>query len=156
MLSKKIVSLGACVLLLFSNSAPAFAANVVSPSVSSPPITVFFVYTNRASSTLSISNGKASIRGYVQKSPSGKNIELTSTLEGQPLYFIIWKDMRNINEMANILLCAFIMCATLLIYNVLIRGKSLSDMDWGILFVMLIVSIGTNICIAAISKKKNK
>jgi hypothetical protein len=56
----------------------------------------------------------------------------------------------------NILLCAFIMCATLLIYNVLIRGISLSDMDWGTLFVMLIVSIGTNICIAAICKKKNK
>jgi hypothetical protein len=42
---------------------------------------MFFVYTNKASSTLNISNGKATIRGYVQKTPSGKRIELTSTLE---------------------------------------------------------------------------
>ena len=81
MLSKKIISFGMSILLMSSISALAFAANVVPVSVSSPLMTVFFVYTNRASSTLSISNGKASIRGYVQKAPSGKNIELTSTLE---------------------------------------------------------------------------
>lgn len=80
MLSKKIVSLGMSVLLMSSISAPAFAANAVPPSVSSPPI-MFFVYTNKASSTLNIANGKATIRGYVQKVPSGKRIELTSTLE---------------------------------------------------------------------------
>jgi len=81
MLSKKIISFGMSILLMSSISAPAFAANVVHPSASSLPITVFFVYTNRASSTLSISNGKASIRGYVQRTPSGKNIKLTSILE---------------------------------------------------------------------------
>lgn len=68
-------------MLMASISIPAFAANGTQPSVPSSPITVFFVYTNKASSTLSISNGKANIRGYVQKTPSGKNIELTSTLE---------------------------------------------------------------------------
>ena len=78
---KKIISLGTSFMLMFSISAPAFAANVVPTSVSYPHMTAFFVYTNRASSTLSISNGKASIRGYVQKAPSGKNIELTSALE---------------------------------------------------------------------------
>jgi hypothetical protein len=64
MLSKKIISFGMSILLMSSISALAFAANVVPVSVSSPLMTVFFVYTNRASSTLSISNGKASIRGY--------------------------------------------------------------------------------------------
>ena len=81
MLSKKIVSLGMSILLMASISVPAFAANVTQLSGSSPPITVFFVYTNKASSTLNISNGKANIRGYVQKTPSGKSIEFTSTLE---------------------------------------------------------------------------
>ena len=81
MLSKKIISLGACILLLLSASSPAFASSVTQSSVSSPPITVLFVYINTASSTLTISNGNATIRGYVQKTPSGNSIELTSTLE---------------------------------------------------------------------------
>ncbi len=80
MLTKKLVSFGICMLLLFSFSAPLLAANE-SPTLTSP-IGVRYVYVNKASSTLSISsNGTASINGYVQKTPSGTSIQLTSTLQ---------------------------------------------------------------------------
>lgn len=66
MLSKKIISFAASVLIVFSTVCPALAANTSRPSEKSSPIHVDYAYINRASSTLSISNGTAHIWGYVQ------------------------------------------------------------------------------------------
>ncbi|MCG1024936.1 hypothetical protein [Dehalobacter sp.] len=77
MLTKKLLSLGICMLILFSFSTPLLAAEANTSS----PLGVNYVYINKASSTLSISNGTASINGYVQKTPSGTSIQLTSTLQ---------------------------------------------------------------------------
>jgi len=45
-------------------------------------MSVRYTYINQASTTLSISaSGTATIYGYVQKTPAGKNIYLTSTLQ---------------------------------------------------------------------------
>ncbi len=77
--TKKLVSFGICMLLLFSFSAPLLAVDE-SPTLTSP-IGVRYVYVNKASSTLSISNGTATVNGYVQRTPSGTYIQLTSTLK---------------------------------------------------------------------------
>ena len=81
MLSKKIISFAASVLIVFSTVCPALAANTSRPSEKSSPIHVDYAYINRASSTLSISNGTAHIWGYVQRTTSGKIIYVESTLE---------------------------------------------------------------------------
>ena len=79
MSTKKILSLGICVLLLFPFSLPALAADYT--SVSASPAGVNYVYINEASSSLSISSGIATVKGYVQRTPLGTSIQLTSTLQ---------------------------------------------------------------------------
>lgn len=80
MFTKKAVSLFASILVLLSVSSPAFAAGPT-PSSQSAPIHLFYVYINSASSSLSISNGTATVNGYVQRTSSGKKITLESTLQ---------------------------------------------------------------------------
>jgi len=80
MLSKKVVSLFASVIVLVSASCPAFAASYVK-SPQSAPIQVDYVYTNMASSTLRISGGIATIIGFVQRTTSGKKVYVESTLQ---------------------------------------------------------------------------
>ncbi|KUO63213.1 MAG: hypothetical protein APF84_13590 [Gracilibacter sp. BRH_c7a] len=77
MLTKKLLSLGICMLLLLSFSTPVLAAE----QNTSSPIGVYYVYINQASSTLSISNGTAIVNGYVQRTPAGTSIQITSTLQ---------------------------------------------------------------------------
>lgn len=81
MLSKKIISLTASVLVAFSAASPALAASTPKLTKESTPVHVDYVYINRADSTLSISNGTAHIFGYVQRTTSGKTIYVESTLE---------------------------------------------------------------------------
>jgi len=81
MLSKKIISFTASALIVFYAACPALAASTPRSTKESSPIHVDYVYINRASSTLSISNGTAHIFGYVQRTTSGKRIYVESTLE---------------------------------------------------------------------------
>jgi hypothetical protein len=68
-------------MIVFFAACPALAASTP-PSAENPlPITADYVYIDRASSTLSISNGAANIFGYVQRTTSGKTIFVESTLE---------------------------------------------------------------------------
>lgn len=81
MLSKKIISLAASILVAFSAASPALAASTPRPLERPSSIHVDYVYINRANSTLSISNNTAHIFGYVQRTASGKTIYVKSTLE---------------------------------------------------------------------------
>lgn len=81
MLSKKIISFAVSALILFFAACPALAASTPRLAEKSSPIHVDYVYINRASSTLSISNGTAHIFGYVQRTTAGKKIYVESTLE---------------------------------------------------------------------------
>jgi predicted HNH restriction endonuclease len=81
MLQKKLKAVGMAILLSLTLSGTAFAAvddaQLVVDSVYMPAS----IYYNKASSTLSISQGTATIKGYVQRTQSAETIQLTTTLE---------------------------------------------------------------------------
>ena len=82
MLRKKIVSLGACLIMAAVFSLPVHAEAATLSEAIGAPISVQYVYINKASSSLNISDdGSAAIKGYVQRTKSGKSIELTVTLQ---------------------------------------------------------------------------
>ena len=62
-------------------STPALAGEKTINTSNIPIITPQYTYINSASSLLTISDGTATIKGSVQKTPSGKNISLTCTLQ---------------------------------------------------------------------------
>ena len=62
-------------------STPALAGEKPISASDIPIITPQYTYINSASSLLTISDGTATIKGSVQKTPSGKNISLTCTLQ---------------------------------------------------------------------------
>jgi hypothetical protein len=81
MLLKKLKTLGMVMLLSFTVSGTAYAASIETPTVTLGVLVAASIYINQASSTLSISSGSASIKGYAQKTPAGDSIQLISTLQ---------------------------------------------------------------------------
>ena len=82
MSKKRFLSAALGMLLLLTVSAPTVLAagevNVAPESI----VSIQYVYINQASTSLTISSsGTASVYGYVQKTPAGKNIYLSSTLQ---------------------------------------------------------------------------
>jgi hypothetical protein len=82
MSKKRFLSAALGMLLLLTVSAPtvlaAGEANVAPESI----VSIQYVYINQASTSLTISSsGTATVYGYVQKTPAGKNIYLSSTLQ---------------------------------------------------------------------------
>ncbi len=82
MSKKRFLSAALGMLLLLTVSAPTVLAagevNVVPESI----VSIQYVYINQASTSLTISSsGTATVYGYVQKTPAGKNIYLSSTLQ---------------------------------------------------------------------------
>lgn len=80
---KKLLSFVLCSLLIISASVPVSAA--VEYKEYQPRyiiITPYYVNIDKATSTLSISsNGQATIKGIVEKTPSGSTIYVTATLQ---------------------------------------------------------------------------
>ena len=82
MSKKRFLSAALGMLLLLTVSAPTVLAagevNVAPESI----VSIQYVYINQASTSLTISSsGTATVYGYVQKTPAGKNIYLSSTLQ---------------------------------------------------------------------------
>lgn len=82
MSKKRFLSAALGVLLLLTVSAPAALAMGKTSAEPELEMSVKYTYINQASTSLSISaSGTATVYGYVQKTPAGKNIYLTSTLQ---------------------------------------------------------------------------
>ena len=81
MLRKVIATIGFSFLMVISSiftSIPVFAVEDINEMLIISPQ---YIYINSASSSLSISGGTATIKGNVQKTPTGKDINLTCTLQ---------------------------------------------------------------------------
>lgn len=82
MIKKRFLSFALSILLILSVlTSTALAAGETSATPKSV-VSIQYVYINQASTSLTISaSGTATVYGYVQKTPAGKNIYLTSTLQ---------------------------------------------------------------------------
>jgi hypothetical protein len=82
MIKKRFLSFALSILLILSVlTSTALAAEETSAKQDSE-VSIQYVYINQASTSLTISaSGTATVYGYVQKTPAGKNIYLTSTLQ---------------------------------------------------------------------------
>jgi hypothetical protein len=82
-MSKKFFSLGLSILLFLTALYPAAVmAAEETTSEQESTVSIQYVYINQASTSLTISpDGTASIYGYVQRTPSGSSIQITSTLQ---------------------------------------------------------------------------
>ncbi|SKA83804.1 hypothetical protein SAMN05443428_105174 [Caloramator quimbayensis] len=82
MLKKRFLSAALGMLLLLNVSAPTALAAGETSAAPESVVSIQYVYINQASTSLTISSsGTATVYGYVQKTPAGKNIYLTSTLQ---------------------------------------------------------------------------
>jgi predicted HNH restriction endonuclease len=81
MLQKKLKAVGMAILLSLTLSGTAYAAVNDAQLVTDSIIMPASIYFNKASSTLAISQGTATIKGYVQRTQSADTIQLTTTLE---------------------------------------------------------------------------
>lgn len=82
MSKKRFLSAALSVLLLMTVSAPGALAMGETSAATESEMSVMYTYINQAGTSLSISSsGTATVYGYVQKTPAGKNIYLTSTLQ---------------------------------------------------------------------------
>lgn len=82
MLKKKLLSAALTALLVISALTPTVSAAGDTNAAPESVVSVQYVYINQASTSLTISaSGTATVYGYVQKTPAGKNIYLTSTLQ---------------------------------------------------------------------------
>ncbi len=93
MLNKKVLSIGMCFLLLGSMSVPVLTAEAPEYPSDLSLITSRYIYINNAYSTLAISDGTATIKGFVQKTTSGESIYLSSTL--QQYSNDMWSDIKS-------------------------------------------------------------
>lgn len=75
---KKLPFIVLCALVLFNFPLSALASSEIPMHLS---IGINYVYINEASSSLTISNGVANVKGYVQRTPAGTYIQITSTLQ---------------------------------------------------------------------------
>jgi hypothetical protein len=79
---KRFLSAVLGVLLLLTVSAPGALAAGKTSAAPASEMSVKYTYINQASTSLSISaGGTATIYGFVQKTPAGKSIYLSSTLQ---------------------------------------------------------------------------
>jgi len=82
MLKKKLLSVALTALLVISALAPTASAAEDTNAAPESMVSIQYVYINQASTSLTISSsGRATVYGYVQKTPAGKSIYLTSTLQ---------------------------------------------------------------------------
>jgi hypothetical protein len=82
MLKKRFLSAVVSALFLFIALTPAALAAGEARAMPEPMASIQYVYINQASTSLTISaSGTATVYGYVQRTPAGKNIYLTSTLQ---------------------------------------------------------------------------
>lgn len=82
MSKKRFLSAALGVLLLLTVSTPGALAMGETSAAPESEMSVKYTYINQASTSLTISaSGTATVYGYVQKTPAGKNIYLTSTLQ---------------------------------------------------------------------------
>ncbi|MGB9680545.1 MAG: hypothetical protein ACPLW7_02635 [Minisyncoccia bacterium] len=82
MSKKKFLSAALGMLLLLTVSAPTVLAAGEANAAPESIVSIQYVYINQASTSLTISSsGTANVYGYVQKTPAGKNIYLSSTLQ---------------------------------------------------------------------------
>lgn len=82
MSKKKFIFFALSILLVFSASMPAALAAEETSAKQESLVSIQYVYINQANTSLTIStSGTATVYGYVQRTPSGKSIQLTSTLQ---------------------------------------------------------------------------
>jgi len=82
MSKKSFLSAALGALLLLTVSAPTVLAAGEANAASGSIVSIQYVYINQASTSLSISaGGTATVYGFVQKTPAGKSIYLSSTLQ---------------------------------------------------------------------------
>lgn len=82
MSKKRFLSAALGMLLLLTVSAPTVLAAGEANVAPESKVSIQYVYINQASTSLTISSsGTATVYGYVQKTPTGKNIYLTSALQ---------------------------------------------------------------------------
>jgi len=96
MLNKKFVFFQVCSLIVVSIFLPtaAMAVNETLALGEESMISIQYIYINHASTSLTVSSdGKATIYGYVQRTPFGKSIYLVSTL--QRYSSGVWIDVKS-------------------------------------------------------------
>ena len=82
MLKKRFLSAVVSALFLFIALTPAALAAREASATPESMVSIQYVYINQASTSLTISaSGTATVYGYVQRTPAGKNIFLMSTLQ---------------------------------------------------------------------------
>ena len=82
MLKKSFLFAALSALFLFTALTPAALAVGEASATPESMVSIQYVYINQASTSLTISaSGTATVYGYVQRTPAGKNIFLTSTLQ---------------------------------------------------------------------------
>lgn len=94
---EKFLFFALSILLILSVSSPIALAAEKTSAKPKPLVSIQYVYINQASTSLTISaDGTATIYGYVQKTPAGRSIYLTSTL--QRYSNGSWSDVESWNE----------------------------------------------------------
>jgi len=82
MLKKRFLSAVVSAFFLFIALTPAALAAGEGSTRPEPMVSIQYVYINQASTSLTISaSGTATVYGYVQRTPAGRNIFLMSTLQ---------------------------------------------------------------------------
>ncbi|KXG77107.1 hypothetical protein [Thermotalea metallivorans] len=82
MSKKRFLSFALSILLILSVLTSTALATGETSATPESVVSIQYVYINQASTSLTISaSGTATVYGYVQKTPAGKNIYLTSTLQ---------------------------------------------------------------------------
>lgn len=102
-MSKKLIkAIKVNLLIAFSIiliSIPVMASEITVNRSNSPIILPQYTYINSASCTLTISDGIATVKGTVQKTPSGKTISLTCILQKKS--GSSWTDMTSWTESSS-------------------------------------------------------
>ncbi|WP_416200560.1 MAG: Fibronectin type-III domain-containing protein [Thermocaproicibacter melissae] len=94
MSKKRFLSAALGVLLLLTVSTPGALAMGETSAAPESVVSIQYVYINQASTSLSISaGGTATVYGFVQKTPAGKSIYLSSTLQRN--YNGTWSDVTS-------------------------------------------------------------
>ena len=102
MYKKAIETIKICFLIMISCvliSTPALAGEKPINTSAIPIIAPRYTYINSASSMLTISDGTATIKGSVQKTPSGENISLTCILQKKSGF--TWKNIKSWSDSSS-------------------------------------------------------
>ena len=102
MYKKAIETIKICFLIMISCvliSTPALAGEKSINTSAIPIIAPRYTYINSASSMLTISDGTATIKGSVQKTPSGENISLTCILQKKSGF--TWKNIKSWSDSSS-------------------------------------------------------